>query len=255
MKKIFALTFVFIALVGCGHDKTTDVLPLAADTTTEVDVLAADDISSPNLDTIWAEDRSYWEIKGPFEEKGRTVLYRSCYMPEPDGSQQETLSYYLFRRKSAGYDSCLREMQSVTAKHFTDEMAESGMVFTDVPIGNTPRHWYPVRKHQGKYYLYKENFCGIYLTDGALISACGDFWGYPLKSVEMLADGSCQFSYETDGEVKTAKMELIDKNIGLYRYMGHDVSGLYTTDRHVKDYDIILLEGYSVMGVEMEWQP
>ena len=33
------------------------------------------------------------------------------------------------------------------------------------------------------------------------------------------------------------------------------ISGLYTTDRHVKDYDIILLEGYPVMGVEMEWQP
>ena len=251
MKKLFAITFAFTAMIGCGHDKTMDNLPIVADTT--ADVLAADNISSPHLDTIWAKDHSYWIIKGPFEENGRIVLYRSCNMVEPDGSQQEILSYYLFRRKSADYDSCLREMQSVTAKHFTDEMAESGMVFTDVPIGNTPRHWYPVRKHQGKYYLYKENVCGIYLTDGALVSACGDFWCYKLKRVEMLADGSCQFDYQTDDIVRMAKMELIDKNIGLYRYTGYDVSGLYTTDQYLRDYDIILLEGEPVMGVEMEW--
>ena len=68
-----------------------------------------DRITDTKSDTLWADGRGYWEIKTPYEENGRTVLYRSCvFAGQEDGSVNEIeLSYYLLRRGTPAYDSSL----------------------------------------------------------------------------------------------------------------------------------------------------
>lgn len=141
-----------------------------------------------NLDTMWADDRSYWEIKQPFEENGRTVLYRShAFLENADDNE---LSFYLLPRGTADYYICRRRMQSITAEEFTGVSAELDTSSVHVSSANTPRHWYPVRKYRGKFYVYQDANYGIYLSNDGFITAYGDFCTYKLKNVEKLADAA-----------------------------------------------------------------
>ena len=216
---------------------------------------ASDSIPDTKNDTLWGDDRGYWEIKTPYEENERTVLYRSCvFAGQEDGSVNEIeLSYYLLRRGTSAYDSSLNIMQSINAKHHLDEMASSGWVYepNTTAIDNMPQHWYPVRKYEGAYYLYKEGGCGIYFADGFFITAWGDYWAYRLKSVDVLSDGSYQFKYfGLNDTVETDTMKLVDKTTGLYRSTFDDMLEYYTTDDHLRKYDIIMLEGYPIVSVD-----
>ena len=214
-----------------------------------------DRITDTKSDTLWADGRGYWEIKTPYEENGRTVLYRSCvFAGQEDGSVNEIeLSYYLLRRGTPAYDSSLNMMQSISAKHYVDEMASSGWVFepNHTAVGNMPQHWYPVRKYKGAYYLYQEGGCGIYFTDGVFIPACGDYSAYRLKSVDVISDGSYQFRYiGTNDSEETDTMKLVDKTTGLYRTTFDGMLEYYTTDDHLRKYDIIMLDGYPMVSVD-----
>lgn len=204
-------------------------------------------------DTLWADDHGYWEIKTPFEEEGRTVLYRSCVLAgQEDGIDNEIeLSYYLLHRGTAAYDSSLRMMQAITSKDYTEGFVEaSGMAFSPIHVGDVPRHWYPVCKYKGEYYLYQECACGLYLSDGAIIPSCGDFYPYQLKSVEALPDGSYRFQYEVGSAVDTVEMNLVDKKRGLYRYTDTNFLQLFTIDSHLRDYDLIKVDGSTLMGID-----
>ncbi len=211
-----------------------------------------DIISETNVDTLWADDRGYWEIKKPFMEKGRTVLYKSCVLAgKEDGIDNEIeLSYYLMRRGTTAYDSSLNMMQSITARDYTDNLATMDVVFSPVRLNDTPRHWYPVCKYNGEYYLYQEGRCGLYLSDGAIIPACGDFYPYQLKKVEMLPDGSYRFQYEAGDAVEAVEMRLVDKARGLYRYTDTNFLRLFTIDSHLRGYDLIKVEGSTLMGID-----
>lgn len=212
-----------------------------------------DTISEANVDTLWADDRGYWEIKTPFEEKGRTVLYRSCVLADQtDGIVNEIeLSYYLLRRGTTAYDSSLNMMQSITAEDYTVGFEEtSGGAFSPIQMGDIPRHWYPVCRYKGEYYLYQEGRCGLYLSDGAIVPVCGDFYPYQLKNVGMLPDGSYRFQYEAGDAVETVEMKLIDKTRGLYRYTDTNFLRLFTIDSHLRDYDLIKVEGSTLMGID-----
>lgn len=203
-------------------------------------------------DTPWADDHGYWEIKEPFNEDRKTVLYRSCvYSGQEDGSDNEiVLSYYLWTRGTMAYDSILQKMQSITANHFTDYLENSGITFRHVPLGDTPRHWYPVRRYQGKYYLYYDANCGIYLSEGAIIPSCGDFYGYQLEDVEKLPNGDYRFSYIGDS-VETATMQLLDADKGLYRLVSFwGMLDLFTTETNLDKYDIIELDGYPLIAID-----
>lgn len=202
------------------------------------------------IDTLWADDHSYWEIKEPFRKDGKTVLYRSCAYAE-DGSEDEiVLSYYLWMRGTKAYDSVLRNMQSLTANHFTELLANSGITFRHVPLGDTPRHWYPVQRHQGKPYLYHYGNCGIFLSEGAIIPSCGDFYGYQLEGVESLPNGDYRFSFISDS-VETATMQLIDADKGIYRHGSPwGMLGLFTTEANLDKYDIIELDGYPILAID-----
>lgn len=210
------------------------------------------DTSTNRNDTLWSGDHDYWEIKEPFCEEGQTVLYRSCvYAEQEDGSTDEiVLSYYLWTRGTMAYDSILQYMQYVTANPFTKYLANSGITFRHVPLGDTPRHWYPVRHYQGKPYLYYDGHCGVYLSEGAIIPCCGDFYGYQLKDVEKLPNGDYRFSYIGDS-VETATMQLIDAGKGLYRLVSSwGMPDLYTSDANLDKYDIIELDSYSVTAID-----
>lgn len=205
-----------------------------------------------NRDTIWADDRSYWEIKQPFEENGRTVLYRSHVILE--NADDNELSYYMLPRETADYDSCRRRMQSITAGEFTGVSAELDTSSVLVPSGNTPIHWYPVRKYRGNFYVYQDANYGIYLSNDLFITAYWDFCTYKLKNVEKLADGSYDFLLEKE---ITAKMELVDKEKGLFRFRCKDIDigDYFTIDQYIENYDIIMAENntpLSIDGIEFD---
>ena len=130
------------------------------------------------------------------------------------------------------------------------EMLEESDDMIPVRLGDVPRRWYTVRKYHGKPYLFRECvFSGKYLSDVALVETGCDCWSYTLKGVEKTADGSFKFLFVDKDTVVTAKMELVDKDNGLFRYSGNG-GGLFTTDSHVRNYDIIMLEGYPVASVD-----
>lgn len=212
-----------------------------------------DTIPETKVDTLWANDHDYWEIKEPFDENGRTVLYRSCaFARQMDGSVNEIeLSYYLLRRGTEAYDSILSMMQSITAKDYTEGFEEgTGVAFSPIRMGDVPRHWYSVCKYKGEYYLYREGGCGLYLSDGAIIPVCGDFYPYQLKSVVRLDDGGYRFQYEDGDSIETAEMRLVNKAKGLYRYSDTNFVHLFTVDSHLRDYDIIMVDGSTLMGID-----
>lgn len=242
MKKAFLLGAMVCAL---------GVMTACKSGTTNSDPI--DTIFKTNVDTLWADDHGYWEIKEPFEENGRTVLYRSCsFEGQIDGSVDEIeLSYYLLRRGTEAYDSILSMMQSITAKDYTEGFEEgTGVVFSSIHMGDVPRHWYSVCKYKGEYYLYQDGGCGLYLSDGAIVPVCGDFYPYQLKRVVQMADGGYQFQYETGDSVETAEMKPVNKARGLYLYSDTNFVHLFTVDSHLCNYDIIMVDGSTLMGID-----
>lgn len=246
MKKAFLIcsALIIIAVMTAYKSGTANNVGFIASATT-----------ATNPDTLWADDYSYWEIKNPFSDNGKTVLYRSCVHEEQmDGSSNEiVLSYYLRTRGTMAYDSTLHKIQSIFGDQFTDKLAESGETLNHVSLGETPRHWYPVRRYKGKNYLYYINGCGLYLTEEAIIFACGDFWSYQLKGVEELSDGSFRFSYiGLKDSVETATMQLIDSEKGTYRLDSSlkSIGTFYTTETHLEEYDIIELEGDPIVSID-----
>ena len=240
MKKIMLVCAAMVALTAMTACK--------GGTVTEI---TTDSLIDKN-DTLWADDHGYWEIKEPFNEEGKTVLYRSCvYAGQEDGSNNEiVLSYYLWTRGTIAYDSTLQKMQSVAANHFIDYLENSGITFRHIQLGDTPRHWYPVRRYQGKYYLYYDVNCGVFLSEGAIIPSCGDFYGYQLEDVEKLSNGGYRFLYIGDS-VETATMKLIDADKGLYRLVSSwGMPDLFTTEADLDKYDIIEVDGYPVIAID-----
>ena len=250
IKVCFAVVVMcyFVGMISCRSGVQTDN---AVAQTDDIPDISSESVPEKSLDTLWSGDRSYWEIKQQYEENGRTVLYRSCTFGdmEDDDIEESILSYYLLSRGTAAYNNCLRTMQTGSAAD-CPEMLEESDDMIPVRLGDMPRRWYTVRKYHGKPYLFRECvFSGKYLSDVAFVETGCDCWSYTLKGVEKTADGSFKFLFVDKDTVVTAKMELVDKDNGLFRYSGNG-GGLFTTDSHVRNYDIIMMEGYPVASVD-----
>lgn len=204
------------------------------------------------VDTLWDNSHSYWEIKEPFDENNRRVLYRSCaYVEEPNGNVNEIeLSYYLCQQESREYDSILRCMKTATVKKFLDEVSMSNSAFHSITLGNVPRHWFPIRYYKGKPYIIYDKGNNLLISEKVVIPYFGDFWIYQIKGAEKLNDGSYQIVYSNNNTVDTFTMELKDPTIGLYH--SNDAVGInsfFTTEAHLDNYDIIFVEGSTLMGI------
>lgn len=204
-------------------------------------------------DTLWDNSHSYWEIKEPFDENNRRVLYRSCaYVEEPNGNANEIeLSYYLCPQGCRQYDSILRCMKTATVKKFLDEVSMSDSAFHSITLGNVPRHWFPIRYYKGKPYIIYAMGNVLLISEKVVIPYFGDFWIYQIKGAEVLNDGSCQFIYSNGYTVDTTTMELKDSAIGLYH--SNDAVGInsfFTNEAHLDNYDIIFVEGNTIVGID-----
>ena len=74
-----------------------------------------------------------------------------------------------------------------------------------------------------------------------------------MKGVEELSDGSFRFSYiGLKDSVETATMQLIDSEKGTYRLDSSlkSIGTFYTTETHLKEYDIIELEGDPIVSID-----
>ena len=248
MKKIILICTVLFAIgmVACNNNGNNKHINTSIDSLYEKTKITNN--SNIQRDTLWIDSLD-WEIKEPFEEKGRKVLYRSyTHIGEANDDKytEEVVSYYLFPRNSRLYDSVINGLHSEIRPHlekFIDDTIQS------IDLGGIPRNWYIIKRYNGKPYIYFETSCGIYIYEKAIVATLGDLWPYPITSAEQLDNGSYRFIYIDDNTVDTALMEMKDSTLGIYYYDAMGMKGYYTNDTYLKNYDIIFVEGSTLMGI------
>ena len=177
------------------------------------------------------------------------MLYRSCaHIGESNDEKyiEEIVSYYLFPRNSRLYDSVINGLHSEIRPHlekFIDDTIQS------IDLGDIPRNWYIIKRYRGNPYVFSETSCGIYVYEKAIMTTFGDLWPYPIKSAEQLDNGSYRFIYIDDNTVDTALMEMKDSTLGIYYYDAMGMKGYYTNDTYLNNYDIIFVEGSTLVGI------
>lgn len=209
---------------------------------------ATDSINHSNkMDSSLMENFD-WEMEEPFVEKGCTILYRNSFLEYIDSNTYdvEVLSYYLYQRGTALYDSALQQRSSITVDDLLKRCRMSDSSFYSIPLKNIPLQWYPIRYYRGKPYIYFDDICGIYISPKLIVSVCSDIGLYQLKEIKEQSKGNYKFSIINDcNEIITSTIQLIDPSIGIYyidKILGHE--GLYSNSAHMSNYDIIYSEGY-----------
>ena len=248
MKKILLICTALcaIGLGACNNNRSDKYINTSIDSLNEKAKITNDSIIKH--DTLWINGLD-WEIKKTFEENGRKVLYRSCaHIGESNDEKyiEEVVSYYLFPRNSRLYDSVINGLHSEIRPHlekFIDDTIQS------IDLGDIPKNWYIIKHYNGKPYIYFETSCGIYVYEKAIMATFGDLWPYPIKGVEPLDNGSYYFIYIDDNTIDTALMEMKDSTLGIYYYDAMGMKGYYTNDTYLKNYDIIFVEGSTLMGI------
>lgn len=248
MKKILLIYIVLyaIGISACNNNRSDKHINTSIDSLYEKTKITNN--SNIQRDTLWIDSLD-WEIKEPFEEKGRKVLYRSCaHIGESNDEKyiEEVVSYYLFPRNSRLYDSVINGLHSEIRPHlekFIDDTIQS------IDLGDIPRNWYIIKRYRGNPYVFSETSCGIYVYEKAIMATFGDLWPYPIKSAEQLDNGSYRFIYIDDNTVDTALMEMKDSTLGIYYYDAMGMKGYYTNDTYLSNYDIIFVEGSTLVGI------
>ena len=248
MKKILLIHTILcaIGIVACNNNSNNNVTNTPIKSLNEKTKITNNSIIQH--DTLWIDSLD-WEIKKPFEEEGRKVLYRSCThigKPNDDRYTKEVVSYYLFPQNSRLYDSVINGLHSEIRPHlekFIDDTIQS------IDLGDIPRNWYIIKRYRGNPYVFSETSCGIYVYEKAIMATFGDLWPYPIKSAEQLDNGSYRFIYIDDNTVDTALMEMKDSTLGIYYYDAMGMKGYYTNDTYLNNYDIIFVESSTLVGI------
>ena len=233
-------------MIACNNNRSDKYINTSIDSLYEKRKITNN--SNIQRDTLWIDSLD-WEIKEPFEEEGRKVLYRSCAHIEESNDEkyiEEIVSYYLFPRNSRLYDSVINGLHSEIRPHlekFIDDTIQS------IDLGDIPRNWYIIKRYRGNPYVFSKTSCGIYVYEKAIMATFGDLWPYPIKSAEQLDNGSYRFIYIDDNTVDTALMEMKDSTLGIYYYDAMGMKGYYTNDTYLNNYDIIFVEGSTLMGI------
>ena len=234
MKKIILICTALcaIGITACNNNINNNVTNAPIESLNEKAKITND--SNIQHDTVWIDSLD-WEIKKPFEEEGRKVLYRSCThigKLNDDRYTKEVVSYYLFPQNSRLYDSVINGLHSEIRPHlekFIDDTIQS------IDLGGIPRNWYIIKRYNGKPYIYFETSCGIYIYEKAIVATLGDLWPYPITSAELLDNGSYRFIYIDDNTVDTALMEMKDSTLGIYYYDAMGMKGYYTNDTYLNN--------------------
>ena len=178
------------------------------------------------------------------------MLYRSCaHIEEPNDDRytEEVVSYYLLPQNSRLYDSVINDLHSKIRPQLEKIIDDT---IQSIELGDIPKNWYIIKHYRGKPYVFSETSCGIYVYEKAIVATFGDLWPYPIKSAEQLDNGNYRFIYIDNNTVDTALMELKDSTLGTYYYDAMGMKGYYTNDTYLSNYDIIFVEGSTLIGID-----
>ena len=250
MKKIILITIGIGLITACNYEskKNRNTATKTPEEKANISYSVIDSVSLNNkIDSSLIENFD-WEMEEPFFEKGCTILYRNSVIEYIDSCTYDVdvLSYYLYPRGTALYDSAVHQRLSTIVDEFFKSCNIPDSSFYSIPLKNIPLQWYPIRYYRGKPYIYFNDICGIYISPKAIVSVCSDIGIYQLKEIKKMLNGNYKFSIINDyNEINTSIIQLIEPSIGIYyvdNTLGYE--GLYTNNTHICNYDIIFFEGY-----------